>query len=89
MANSQPDRGSNTSKIPSPNPIKHTPIVFFNAPNIFIFPLPFYSLYIILSFLFIRYYFMFLILCNLLNVEKCRILCFNTNIELKFILKGF
>lgn len=35
IANSQPDSGSNnTSKIPSPNPIKHTPIVFFNNFNI-------------------------------------------------------
>ncbi len=34
-ANNQPDKGSNnTSKIPSPNPIKHTPMVFFNAHNI-------------------------------------------------------
>ena len=36
IANSQPDRGSNrTSRMPSPNPIKHTPIVFFNAHNMF------------------------------------------------------
>ena len=35
MVNSQPDIGSNnTNNIPSPNPIKHTPNVFFNAPNI-------------------------------------------------------
>lgn len=37
IANSHPDRGSNnTSKIPSPSPIKHTPIVFFNAFSIFL-----------------------------------------------------
>ena len=34
-ANSQPDSGSNsTNRIPNPNPIKHTPMVFFNAHNI-------------------------------------------------------
>ena len=56
MTNNQPDRGRNsTSKIPSPKPIKHTPIVFFNAPNIFISSYPF--LYIILViFLFVTFY---------------------------------
>ena len=36
IVNSQPDKGSNnTSKMPRPNPIKHTPIVFFSAFIIF------------------------------------------------------
>ena len=35
MTNNQPDIGSNkTSNMPRPNPIKQTPIVFFNAHNI-------------------------------------------------------
>lgn len=48
IANSQPDIGSNkTSKIPSPNPIKHTPRVFFKAHNISILSSYPFSLYYI------------------------------------------
>lgn len=48
IANSQPDIGSNkTSKIPRPNPIRHTPSVFFNAHNIIFYP-PISFLYYIL-----------------------------------------
>lgn len=36
IINNQPVNGSNnTSKIPNPNPIKHTPMVFFNKLNMF------------------------------------------------------
>ena len=52
ITNNQPDKGSNnTSKIPNPNPIKHTPNVFFSNPNIvfysplslFIYSIPSFS----------------------------------------------
>lgn len=46
IANSQPDSGSNnTNKMPSPIPIKHTPIVFFNNFNILYF-LPLSSIFL-------------------------------------------
>lgn len=53
IANSQPDIGSNkTSKIPRPNPIKHTPRVFFSAHNIYFILLSLFS--ILYSLLFYR-----------------------------------
>ena len=53
MANNQPDIGSNkTSNIPRPNPIKHTPSVFFNAHNITIILLSFSLYYIPFLFIF-------------------------------------
>lgn len=54
IANSQPDSGSNnTNKMPSPIPIKHTPIVFFNNFNIlYLLPLSSIFLAILYSYFF-------------------------------------
>lgn len=50
MANSQPVNGSNnTSNIPSPRPIKHTPKVFFNTQNIIYYLLLVYYINIIME----------------------------------------
>lgn len=53
--NNQPVIGSNnTIKIPNPNPIKHTAIVFFNALNMPSLP-PFVILYCSITFFVIIY----------------------------------
>lgn len=67
IANSQPDIGSNkTSKIPSPNPIKQTPIVFFNALNIFLYPL-FLIYYIPFCFYWLPFYVVYTLIYTCTN----------------------
>ena len=69
IINSQPVRGSNnTNNIPTPTPIKTTPIVFFNAHIILLPPT---VLYIILSFFNYCSFFTFTIYIYLVyNINK-------------------
>ena len=81
IANSQPDIGSNkTSKIPRPNPIKHTPSVFFSAHNIIFYP-PIFYINIIFSFLLLVTY-----LCSLFIPQAYPIKIFTFSLQTVILL---